>query len=283
MINNSIKKVELSDNEKEEFLNSLYKSFETGFDFEEFLKPMLELLGLDEVRVTKKSGDGGIDLEGIRFGVIDNTSDSVKYVVQAKRYKPSESIPVDTIDKLRGNMDSGDKGIIISTCRFSKPAKEKAVSKPEKPIVLIGGDELVTMCIEHNIGVVYKPVFSSSELNKFYKLNELTEPVVKPQVSSSEFVVENVEKNITSNDIRARIISIPRAILDVLPDDVSQFVLCINGKEITDVNISSDRRYFAKGITEVYRQFGLLTEDNVYNPGKSFWKYDGKIIYIDIM
>ena len=109
-----MKKIELDQKEKEAILEELYKSFETGYDFEDFLKPLLECLGLDEVRVTKRSGDGGVDLEGIRYGVINNNDDSVKYIVQAKRFKPSEKIAVDIIDKLRGNMASGEKGIVIT-------------------------------------------------------------------------------------------------------------------------------------------------------------------------
>ena len=94
-----MKKVELTEKEKDDILNELYSFFKTGYEFEDFLKPFLECIGLDEVRVTKRSGDGGVDLEGIRYGVIDNNDDSVKYIVQAKRYKPSDKIPVDIIDR----------------------------------------------------------------------------------------------------------------------------------------------------------------------------------------
>lgn len=276
-----MKKVELTEKEKDIILNDLYKSFETGYDFEDFLKPLLECIGLDEVRVTKRSGDGGIDLEGIRYGVIDNNDDSVKYIVQAKRYKPSDKIPVDIIDKLRGNMLSGEKGIVITTASFSKPAIEKAALRKETPIVLIDGRTLVDICIEKDIGFVYKPVFSSDELSKFYRKNNIDENI--KENDNVEYYISNIEKDITSNDIRARIISIPRAILELLPEDKEKFDLCFNGNDIKDVRISSDRRFFSQGITDMYRRYGLLTKDNVFNPSKSIWKYDGKTIYIDLI
>lgn len=276
-----MKKVELTEKEKDDILNELYSSFETGYEFEDFLKPFLECIGLDEVRVTKRSGDGGVDLEGIRYGVIDNNDDSVKYIVQAKRYKPSDKIPVDIIDKLRGNMLSGEKGIIITTAGFSKPAIEKASLRKETPIVLIDGKTLVDICIENDIGFVYKPTFSSEELKSFYKKNVVIEK--DKNSDGTVFIIDDIEKAITSNDIRARIISIPRAILELLPEDKDKFDLCFNGNEIKDVRISSDRRFFSQGITEMYRKYGLLTKDNIFNPSKSLWKYDGKIIYIDLI
>ena len=247
-----MKKVELTEKEKDDILNELYSSFETGYEFEDFLKPFLECIGLDEVRVTKRSGDGGVDLEGIRYGVIDNNDDSVKYIVQAKRYKPSDKIPVDIIDKLRGNMLSGEKGIIITTAGFSKPAIEKASLRKETPIVLIDGKTLVDICIENDIGFVYKPTFSSEELKSFYKKNVVIEK--DKNSDGTVFIIDDIEKAITSNDIRARIISIPRAILELLPEDKDKFDLCFNGNEIKDVRISSDRRFFSQGITEMYRK-----------------------------
>lgn len=276
-----MKKVELSDKEKDIILDELYKSFETGYDFEDFLKPLLECIGLDEVRVTKRSGDGGIDLEGIRYGVIDNNDDSVKYIVQAKRYKPSEKIPVDIVDKLRGNMISGEKGIIITTASFSKTAIDKAILRKETPIVLIDGKTLVDICVENDIGFVYKPVFSSNELSKFYKKSITIENNIND--NNKAYIISNIEKDITANDIRARILTIPRAILDLLPEEKNSYDLFFNNNEIKNVRISSDRRYFSQGITEMYRKYGLLTKDNVFNPSKSIWKYDGKSIYIDLI
>ena len=67
--------------EKDSLLEELYKSFETGFAFEDFLKPFLESIGLTEVVVTKKTGDGGIDFV-LRIDVGTDPLASVKIVVR---------------------------------------------------------------------------------------------------------------------------------------------------------------------------------------------------------
>ncbi len=44
-------------------INDFYNCFETGYDFEYFfLKKFLEDLGFTDIKVTKRSGDNGIDL-----------------------------------------------------------------------------------------------------------------------------------------------------------------------------------------------------------------------------
>ena len=63
------KNIEISDEKISEFLEQFYGYFESGYAFEEFLKVYLETIGLDEVVVTQRSSDGGIDLEAVRYGV----------------------------------------------------------------------------------------------------------------------------------------------------------------------------------------------------------------------
>lgn len=77
-----IKNIELTNEQKKEYIKQLYDSFDNGYQFEEFLKIYFEKLGLDEVSVTKRSRDGGIDLTAIRPG-IGNFSDSdiILYII----------------------------------------------------------------------------------------------------------------------------------------------------------------------------------------------------------
>ena len=63
------KNIEISNEKINEFLEQFYGYFESGYAFEEFLKVYLEKIGLDEVVVTQRSSDGGIDLEAVRYGV----------------------------------------------------------------------------------------------------------------------------------------------------------------------------------------------------------------------
>ena len=136
---------------------------------------------------------------------------------------------------------------------------------------------MINICIEKNIGFVYDPIFSRNELQKFYHAESLT------LSERPNMLVSNIEKNITANDIRARIISIPRMILEKLPKDKEKFNIVFNGNKLDDVKISTDRRYFSRGISEMYRKYSLLKENCDFCPRKSVWNYDGNIIYIDVV
>ena len=76
------KNIDLSAEEYSEIVDSFYTYFENGYKFEEFLKVYLEKIGLEEVFVTKKSGDGGIDLTAVRKG-IGGLSNSVLHTGKA--------------------------------------------------------------------------------------------------------------------------------------------------------------------------------------------------------
>lgn len=61
--------IELNENELKESVEQLYNSFDNGYEFEEFLKYFLEKIGLEEVVVTQRSRDGGIDLTCVKSGI----------------------------------------------------------------------------------------------------------------------------------------------------------------------------------------------------------------------
>ena len=63
------KNIEISDEKINEFLEQFYSYFESGYAFEEFLKVYLEKIGLDEVVVTQRSSDGGIDCKIWRWWI----------------------------------------------------------------------------------------------------------------------------------------------------------------------------------------------------------------------
>ena len=123
---------------KEQFkvlLDEFYSYFETGYAFEEFLKVFLEKIELDEVMVTQRSRDGGIDLKAIRSGIGGfSEADEVDYYVQAKRYAPAATIPVSKIRELKGTIPFGHKGIFITTAHFSSDAIKESKAIPHKPL-----------------------------------------------------------------------------------------------------------------------------------------------------
>lgn len=119
--------IELSEKELLDLLNHFYSYFETGYDFEDFLRLYLERIGLDEVFVTQRSRDGGFDLTAKRYGVEDfDDADEIDYRIQAKRNEPNTSISVTKIRELKGSLLSGQKGIFITTAKFSPDAISEA-------------------------------------------------------------------------------------------------------------------------------------------------------------
>ncbi|HLT35297.1 MAG TPA: restriction endonuclease [Enhygromyxa sp.] len=120
-----------------------------SFAFEHLVKRLLEEMDYQNVEVTTRSGDGGVDVVAdIELGIT-----SVREVVQAKRHR--RTIQRKDLDALRGSLYrfNAVRGTIIATSRFSKGTEEAAFAGGAAPITLIDGDKLIDLLIEHGIGV----------------------------------------------------------------------------------------------------------------------------------
>lgn len=271
--------IELGAEELSKLLNDFYSYFETGYDFENFLKLYLEKIGLDEVYVTQKSRDGGFDLTAKRYGVEDfDDADEIDYRIQAKRNSPSSSISVTKIRELKGTMLSGQKGIFITTAKFTQEAINEAKTDSSRPIVLIDGASLIQSCIEKEIGFVYKPVFSSANLDMQFKKDKTEKTQDK---STPEHLENAIEKQISENDLRAKILRLPLSIKNSLPQNVNKVKVIFNGSIEKECTIDKTRAYLA-GVTEIYRQFELIDKDNILHRGKSAWLYSNNQLKINI-
>lgn len=130
--------------------------------FERLCQRLLRESGFKKVLVTGKSGDGGIDGEGI---LEINPLMSFKVLFQAKRYQGTVGSPV--IRDFRGAMQGrADKGIIITTGRFSVDAKREAIRDGAPPIELVDGDLLVSLFERNQIGLKPKTIYEID--NKFF-------------------------------------------------------------------------------------------------------------------
>ncbi|MBN1608515.1 MAG: restriction endonuclease [Polyangiaceae bacterium] len=119
------------------------------FAFEHLVKRLLEEMDYQNVQVTTRSGDGGVDVVAdIELGIT-----SVREVVQAKRHK--RTVQRKDLDALRGSLYrfNAVRGTIIATAPFSKGTAEAAFATGAAPITLIDGDKLIDLLIEHGIGV----------------------------------------------------------------------------------------------------------------------------------
>ncbi len=275
------KNIEISEEKIKEFLEQFYGYFENGYAFEDFLKVYLEKIGLDEVVVTQRSSDGGIDLEAIRYGVGGLAgADSVEYYVQAKRNKPGTTISIEKVRALRGVMPSGSKGIFVTTAGYTKKTQEFVDADPSRPIILIDGKALVESCIDNEIGFVFTPVFSKAAMDA---LKDTSDDLQQENSNSdaNEDVKLIVDKQISANDIRARILRLPKAIINLLSEDAQKVKVVFNGLAPKELTIDKNRVYLA-GVTELYKDSGLIAEDGSYNPCKAIWKYSEDKIEIVI-
>jgi restriction system protein len=117
--------------------------------FERLSQRLLRESGFTQVIVTGKSGDGGIDGKGImRLGGLL----SFHVLFQCKRYK--ESVGSSVIRDFRGALvGRADKGLLITTGRFTKDAISEATRDGATPIDLIDGDQLVELLKNLSLGV----------------------------------------------------------------------------------------------------------------------------------
>ena len=123
--------------------------------FEALIGELLIRMGFDEstVTVTRRSGDGGIDVTGV-YRATGLTG--VSAAVQAKRWKANVQAP--TVTSLRGSLQVHQQGIIITTSDFSKGAQAEALAPNKTHIGLINGKELVGLLVRHKVGVREKPL-----------------------------------------------------------------------------------------------------------------------------
>lgn len=119
------------------------------YSFEKLSQRLLRECGFDDVHVTKKSGDGGIDGTGkLRINGIF----SFNIAFQCKRYQGS--VGASEIRDFRGSLTTDiEKGVFITTGSFSKPAIEEACNPGKQQIDLIDGEEFISKLAEYGIGV----------------------------------------------------------------------------------------------------------------------------------
>ena len=135
----------------------------TPSGFEKLCKRLLTEIGINEIVITGGSGDQGIDGKGI---VKLNDVVSLNIVFQCKRYK--ETVSPHHVRDFRGAMQGrGEKGLIITTGRFTKEAKNEANRDGVTPIELIDGDRLVELFEKYRLGL--KPVTVFEIDQEFFK------------------------------------------------------------------------------------------------------------------
>lgn len=132
--------------------------------FERLCQRLLRELGFQNVEVTGRSHDGGIDGKGIfRIGSVL----SFHVIFQAKRYTGSVSPSI--VRDFRGAMvGRADKGLIITTGSFTREARREASRDGAPPIDLIDGTELAEKLKGLNLGIDIEKVEKISIKNDWF-------------------------------------------------------------------------------------------------------------------
>ena len=138
---------------REELVQTLQSLPAAGF--ERFCQRLLRESGFQEVTITGRSGDGGIDGIGI---LQVNALVSFKVLFQCKKY--AGSVTPSHVRDFRGAMTGrADKGIIITTGSFTSEARKEAVRDGAPPIELVDGEKLAGMLEQLELGLRPRQTF----------------------------------------------------------------------------------------------------------------------------
>jgi restriction system protein len=153
----------------EELLSRL-KACSPAF-FEQVVVKLLLAMGYGGIAgeglVTGRPGDAGLD------GVIKEDKLGLDVVcVQAKRWEATVGRPA--VQAFAGSMEGhrARKGVLITTSSFSKDAWDY-VDRIERKIVLIDGERLADLMMDHGVGVTTTKVYELREVsNDFFDEDE---------------------------------------------------------------------------------------------------------------
>jgi len=150
---------------EDELLSEIMK--QNPYFFESLVVKLLEKMGYggslkDAGTVTAKSGDEGID------GIIreDKLGFSLIYI-QAKRWELDKTIVSPEIQKFVGALagQGANKGLFVTTAKFSKGAREYADKQQNYKVVLVDGVMLTKLMIEYSLGVSIETIYEIKRID----------------------------------------------------------------------------------------------------------------------
>ena len=136
--------------------------------FEDMILQLMGAMGYgssaDAGKKLGKSGDDGVD------GVINEDALGVDQIyLQAKRYAPQNKVSSADIRNFYGALGLKDvtRGVFVTTSSFSPSAIETA-DKLGARIVLVDGQQLAELMIDHQIGCRVKSVYRVAEIDESF-------------------------------------------------------------------------------------------------------------------
>jgi restriction system protein len=144
-------------------------------EFEKLVVKLLLQMGYGSViddagMVTQRFNDGGID------GIIkeDQLGFSNIYI-QAKQWAVDQTVGKPEIQKFVGALtgQQAQKGLFITTAKFSSGALQYAGNLLGTKVVLVDGGALTRLMIKHNVGVSIEHVYEVKRLDSDFFADEL--------------------------------------------------------------------------------------------------------------
>ena len=137
--------------------------------FERLVVDLLLAMGygssLDSGERIGQSGDGGVD------GVIREDKLGLDMIyIQAKRYARDNGVGRPAVQAFVGSLMGmgATKGVFITTSYFSEQAIQYAKNVPNVKVILIDGQQLATLMIEHNVGVSVQKTYEIKQIDENY-------------------------------------------------------------------------------------------------------------------
>lgn len=112
-----------------------------------------------------QTNDGGID------GYIQEDQLGLDTIyIQAKRWALNNTVGRPEIQAFVGSLmgEGATKGVFITTSSFSKHASEYAQSMQNVRVILIDGQQLAQLMIEHNVGVSIEKTYTIKQIDENY-------------------------------------------------------------------------------------------------------------------
>lgn len=147
----------------------------TPTEFEKLVVKLLVKMGYgngleDAARVTQPTNDGGID------GIIREDQLGFSHIyIQAKQWAPDQTVGKPEIQKFVGALQGqqAQKGLFITTAKFSSGALQFASNLLGAKVVLVDGTALTKLMIKHNVGVSVEHVYEVKRIDSDFFAEEL--------------------------------------------------------------------------------------------------------------
>lgn len=147
----------------------------TPVEFERLVVKLLLKMGYgngidDAGLVTQQSNDGGID------GIIKEDQLGFSHIyIQAKQWGIDQTVGAPEIQKFVGALQGkqAQKGLFITTAKFSSGARQYASNLLGVKVVLVDGSSLTKLMIKHNVGVSLEQVYEVKRIDTDFFAEEL--------------------------------------------------------------------------------------------------------------